>query len=627
VSGRVVDESGGGVAGVDIDFLDETGRSIPLTNDDTDLLGFYAVDVPPGGYVIRHDPPVASGLVSLEVESVTVTGDQVRPDAVLVSGHEVTGRVVDERGLGLAGVDLDFRDLSTGEDVPAGDDETDAAGLYRAVLPAGTYLFDHDPPAGAPLLPVRVEGVTVAGPLARSDVVLPDGLRVSGRAIDAAGLPVEGADPAFRDASGRSVKTVDDHSGPDGTFRTFVAAGVLDVVMRPPAGSRLVAVIRQDVPIAGDTDLGDFVLESGFEVSGRVVDESAMPLPDVDTDWKLGGTLVFVPSDDTGAGGRYAVVVPPGTYEVDYEPPPGDRHAAARREGIVVAADTVLPDVVLVEGHLVTGRVVDPDGAPVEGSSIDVDDAASGADVATAHADSGADGGFAFALAPGTYDLTFDPPAGGPWTPAERPGVVVATADVPLGDVALGEVVEPDADGDGLPDGADNCPTTPNAAQEDPDGDGHGSACDLCPLAADPAQLDRDRDGAGDACDADADGDAIEDGGDNCRLFANPDQSDADGDGLGDACDFTWLDVAPAGAVDGLVTVADTVRLLHFAVLTERPTPDEARRADVAPSLRLDAGTPELVLPRLEPPSEIDVSDVVLCLRVAVELSAIDGPY
>jgi len=38
-----------------------------------------------------------------------------------------------------------------------------------------------------------------------------------------------------------------------------------------------------------------------------------------------------------------------------------------------------------------------------------------------------------------------------------------------------------DADGDGVPDATDNCPTTPNAGQLDTDGDGIGDACDSTP--------------------------------------------------------------------------------------------------------------------------------------------------
>jgi hypothetical protein len=40
-----------------------------------------------------------------------------------------------------------------------------------------------------------------------------------------------------------------------------------------------------------------------------------------------------------------------------------------------------------------------------------------------------------------------------------------------------------DADGDGRPDGCDNCPAAANAGQEDGDGDGVGDACDLCAAA------------------------------------------------------------------------------------------------------------------------------------------------
>ena len=41
-----------------------------------------------------------------------------------------------------------------------------------------------------------------------------------------------------------------------------------------------------------------------------------------------------------------------------------------------------------------------------------------------------------------------------------------------------------DRDGDGRPDGCDNCPGAPNAGQQDVDGDGAGDACDLCGVSA-----------------------------------------------------------------------------------------------------------------------------------------------
>ena len=105
----------------------------------------------------------------------------------------------------------------------------------------------------------------------------------------------------------------------------------------------------------------------------------------------------------------------------------------------------------------------------------------------------------------------------------------------------------PDSDGDGIDDGVDNCPTTPNPLQEDADGDGLGDVCDNCVNNANPLQEDIDGDGVGDACDncvdtanplqEDADTDGVGDVCDNCINTSNTNQTDVDGDGVGDACD------------------------------------------------------------------------------------------
>ncbi|MDP3937876.1 MAG: DNRLRE domain-containing protein [Deltaproteobacteria bacterium] len=59
-----------------------------------------------------------------------------------------------------------------------------------------------------------------------------------------------------------------------------------------------------------------------------------------------------------------------------------------------------------------------------------------------------------------------------------------------------------DGDGDGVEDGADNCPMTPNTDQEESDGDGPGDACDNCPEISNSDQEDTGGEaGVGDACD------------------------------------------------------------------------------------------------------------------------------
>lgn len=109
-----------------------------------------------------------------------------------------------------------------------------------------------------------------------------------------------------------------------------------------------------------------------------------------------------------------------------------------------------------------------------------------------------------------------------------------------------------DADGDGIPNTCDNCPTTANADQVDRDGDGLGDACDNCPLIANPGQADGDADGAGDACDVCSRGDDRQDCNNNgtpdaCELLV-PDQTNTPAWGGG------WTNILPGGSASQTFT-------------------------------------------------------------------------
>lgn len=104
-----------------------------------------------------------------------------------------------------------------------------------------------------------------------------------------------------------------------------------------------------------------------------------------------------------------------------------------------------------------------------------------------------------------------------------------------------------DADGDGIADGIDNCPSDSNASQSDSDNDGVGNACDNCESDSNSNQDDADGDNVGNACDNcrdddntnqdDSDNDDVGDVCDNCPDNSNSNQDDADNDGVGDSCD------------------------------------------------------------------------------------------
>lgn len=136
-------------------------------------------------------------------------------------------------------------------------------------------------------------------------------------------------------------------------------------------------------------------------------------------------------------------------------------------------------------------------------------------------------------------EIPTDEPTCVPWRPEYPDGITAA-----------------DADGDGVDDGRDMCPTVfdpvrpvDEGAQADADVDGLGDACDRCPL--DP----------GEACTApqadDVDGDGVLNGADLCPEAADSAQADGDGDGLGDACDPCPDAVGAACALVDIATVRD----------------------------------------------------------------------
>ena len=101
-------------------------------------------------------------------------------------------------------------------------------------------------------------------------------------------------------------------------------------------------------------------------------------------------------------------------------------------------------------------------------------------------------------------------------------GIAPIHAPTPLKVRRLMPVVCTDTDGDGVEDGADQCPSTPTGDPvnsdgcTDTDGDGIADGADNCPLIANSNQANADGDSVGDVCDDDDDGDGIADVTDQC---------------------------------------------------------------------------------------------------------------
>jgi hypothetical protein len=81
-------------------------------------------------------------------------------------------------------------------------------------------------------------------------------------------------------------------------------------------------------------------------------------------------------------------------------------------------------------------------------------------------------------------------------------------------------------------------------------------------------------------------------------------------------------DVAPTTAPDGLVTVADVVKLLRFAAGADAPDAVQMVRGDLAPALVVDASASPTRQVRVGD-ARLNVADVVLALRTAVGATTI----
>ena len=164
----------------------------------------------------------------------------------------------------------------------------------------------------------------------------------------------------------------------------------------------------------------------------------------------------------------------------------------------------------------------------------------------------------AFGLAPGSYGPVNVPVDYQYSDDTDGSGFLISPMSGSTSFTVSFQVLAPDADGDGVADGSDSCPSTPNgesvnvsgcgASQLDSDNDGVYDNLDQCPNT--PAGASVNASGCSASQSADGDGDGVEDDSDECpntpsgetvsSLGCSSSQLDPDGDGvLFDQCPNT----------------------------------------------------------------------------------------
>ncbi|MCA9753376.1 MAG: T9SS type A sorting domain-containing protein [Gemmatimonadetes bacterium] len=332
-------------------------------------------------------------------------------DAVIVSGH-----VLDELGLPIQNVDLDFEDDDTGLIIFTPNDNTDATGFYSVDVPLGRYnvFFNSPDPFWLDLDYGRVD---VDGAMT-IDAVLYQAHLLIGHVQNEAGAPLATVDLNFFDSvTGDQFLANDDNTDVLGNFAVFIPGTTFDVFFTAPLGQPYAGGALYEFAAAGTTNVGTIVLADGLAVTGSARGPGNVALVDVDLDFEDATTndLIYTPRDNTDALGNFNVLVPEGTYHVTVKSAAGSNLAWKSVYDVPVTGPTSIGTVALSPGVTVTGTVRNGAAQPLPGCDLDLFDRVVGHDLPTANDNTAANGTFSVFPANGaTFDLFVKPQPGLP---------------------------------------------------------------------------------------------------------------------------------------------------------------------------------------------------------------------
>lgn len=386
--GQVVDAAGEPVAGATVALgRKERDKGSPMffimnqaedgkNGDATDTDGrFRLPDLANGVFDLEV---TADGYAPAEIPGVRIEGPPGEVDlgtVVLEIGLAVSGLVVDPNGAPVAeaGVSVernrqDFRMRRRGDETP--DTRTDTTGRFT-VGPAreGESL----------LVVVGKEGFTQARHSVKITadpeplrIVLKAAARLSGRVVDADGEPVVSAWLSARplDREAWQAMRTSARTDEDGRFLIDnLDPGPTTLMVRaegfqPFELTGLELVAGQEL---GDVDV---VLKRGATIVGTVRDADGRPVAQARVMIQRmsgGGGMMSTRGEETDADGRFrltGVAAGPAILVVQ------DASRRETKKSIEIRSGSQTVDLAFEEGVEVSGRVVDPDGAPVAGANV-----------------------------------------------------------------------------------------------------------------------------------------------------------------------------------------------------------------------------------------------------------------
>jgi len=268
----------------------------------------------------------------------------------------VTCRVVGPAGEPLAGARVSWRTVSAWQASSRGSSTTDSAGVVELHLAPAKYTFTAYPPRPYSLGWVRHDDIRVDR-YTELEFSLPRLHEVHGVVRDADGRPVPDVEVTASEWHWAE-------SSADGSFTLRLPAGEHDIAVRQTSGGSYLSQRMGQVEVPAQTVLA-LTLEKGPTLTIRVVDEGGVGIAGVQF-W-LSSITTYGP--DTGSltthsGGRATAEIPPGVYEIWFDPAPLPYLVPDVQRRLTVLGDTLVT-IALIKGVALRGNLVGENGEPV----------------------------------------------------------------------------------------------------------------------------------------------------------------------------------------------------------------------------------------------------------------------
>jgi hypothetical protein len=414
ISGTVSDPSSAPVNRVDISLYTSLGDPVGGINPvRTNSAGFYSIgggNIPPDTYRVALEPPASTGLLPTFILNVVVNSN-VMLNGALQFGNRLSGIVRDSLGIGIPDLDLNLEVEPTGQSVFLTSDNTDSVGSYSIIVPSGLFRVIYRAVQGENLVPVELRNVSIANDTT-IDVVLRAGFTISGLVTGPGSVAVVGADLDAEDSvTGIKIYTPRDNTDISGHYQLRVHPGTYNINVEPLLPNRLVPEIIFNIPVFSDIIL-NFNLEAGHLLSGTVRDPGGTPVTDGDIDviFQVTGIKLFTPSDNLDSTGLYQIIVPSGVFNIDYKPTVVPPYRATLQETSIVITSDIIRNVTVPYGVLLSGSAINSIGGGIQGVDIDAINRLNGRNITLVGDFTDSAGAFATVIAPGLYDIEFEPP-------------------------------------------------------------------------------------------------------------------------------------------------------------------------------------------------------------------------